>query len=143
MDSRRDPLRARSLGGFRTVWLNMYGWGALVGTGLVVGAGIALLSPLSLPAALSIGVLGTWVLLLVLDRRRYLNSAVLIGDGGLDAEIGVAVVTRLAELRISATYEESAEEDEGGTYIQRGILCRQADAERVRRVLSEHLNGQP
>lgn len=127
---------SRNPGGFQTVWLNIYGWSALVGTGLALGAPIGLLTPLPLWIALVVGVLAVWGALLVLDHRRYLNSTVHLVDDRLDPETGAAVVARLAKLGVSAAYEEYDDEDEEGTYVQRGILCRQADVEGARRVLS-------
>ena len=79
--------------------------------------------------------LGTWVLLVSLDHRRWRNSTVHLSHEGLDQVTGGAIVARLKEMGITATYREMIEEDEDGPFEQRGILCRQADAENVSMVL--------
>lgn len=139
MHLRREPLRARSPGGFRTVWLNIYGWSAFVAAGLAIGAVAGLLTPLPLPLALGIGVVGTWGLLLVFDRTRYLNSTVRLGDDRLDAQTGAAIVGDLAAAGISASYEEFTDEDEEGIYSQRAISCRQRDVPAVQQMMRRHL----
>lgn len=139
MELRHDPLRARWPGGFRTVALNIYGWSALAGGGLAIGAVAGLLTPLPLPLALGIGVVGAWALLLILDRRRYLNSSVHLGDERLDAETGAAIVRELAAAGISTSYEEFTYEDEEGIYTQRGISCRQRDVAAVHQLIAKHL----
>jgi len=131
--------RHRTPGGFQTVWLNFFGWGALVGTGLAVGAIAGLVTPLPLWITLVAGVLVTWAVVLVLDRHRFRNSTIHVCRDDLDHETGAAVVAHLEGLGIAATYEEDMFDDEDEPYVQRGILCRQADVDAVERVMSEHL----
>lgn len=87
------------------MWLNFYGWSALVATGLVVGVALALLTPLFLWVALLAGILATWALVLLLDHRRYRNAISNLVDDRLDSETGAAVVAQLAELGVAAKYE--------------------------------------
>lgn len=133
-------LSYRNPGGFQTVELNLLGWSALIGAGLVLGALVALLTPAPFWIALVLGVIAVWALLLVLDHRRFLNSKVGLADDRLDPKSGAVVVVRLAELNIEASYDEMLYDDDGETLVQRSIDCRQADAERVRRVMLEHLD---
>ena len=140
-----DPLAMRrlhhdrNLGGFQTVWLNLYGWSALIGTGLVIGAIAGFATPVPLWIALIGGVLATWGVLLLLDHRRFLNSTIHLSDDRFDRDSGAAVVAHLRELGVAATYKENAFEVEGETYVQRGIVCRQRDIEKVQQVMSEYL----
>jgi hypothetical protein len=140
-----DPLAMRrlphdrNLGGFQTVWLNLYGWSALVGTGLVIGAVAGFATPVPLWIALIAGVLATWGVLLILDHRRFLNSTIHLSDDRFDRESGAAVVDHLRGLGVATSYEEHAFDGEGETYVQRGIVCRQRDIEKVQQVMSEHL----
>jgi hypothetical protein len=128
----------RRPGGFQTVELNLYGWSALIGTGFAIGAIAALVAHLPLWIALIGGVVATWAMLRIVDRHRYRNSTVHLADDRFDPETGAAVVARLAELDIAATYREYLFDDEDGTIAQRGILCRQADIASVRTVMSQH-----
>ena len=85
------------------------------------------------------GIVGTWGTLLVLDRRRYLNSSIHLGDGRLDAETGALIAQELEGLGITASYDEFTDEDEEGVYVYRGISCRQRDADQVRSVMTRYL----
>lgn len=137
--TRKGGLPARQPGGFQTLWLNLYGWSVLVGAGLVLGAIAGLVTEVPLWITVPAGVIATWSGVLVLDERRFRNSRVRLGDERLDRESGAAIVARLEEMRIRATYDEFTFEADGDAYVERGILCRQADLERVRRVMSEQL----
>ena len=130
---KRDPLRARRPGGFRTVELNVVGWSALVGVGLLLGGLLLLLTAIPAAVALPAGVLFTWAVLLILDNHRWRNSKINIGRGDLDETTAQNIVERLRTMGITATYLELHCEGD----VQRGITCRQADAEVVRRVLDE------
>ena len=138
IDLTKDPLRLSRTGGFKSVQLNLAGWGVLVGVGLLIGALVIRLTPLPVAVALPLGMLSTWGVLLLLDNHRWRNSMINIGRGGLDEATGSAIVARLREIGIDATYREDDFGD-GVDDIQRGIVCRQADADTVRRVLSEEL----
>jgi hypothetical protein len=129
----------RNLGGFRTLWLNLYGWSALLGTGLVIGAIAGFATPVPLWIALIAGVVATWAVLLILDHRRFRNSTIHLSNDRFDRDSGAAVVARLRELGVTATYEEHVFDCEDETYVQRGIVCRQADVEVVEQVTSELL----
>lgn len=122
------------------MWLNLYGWSALIGVGLVVGAVIKIATPLPIWTALMLGVVGVWGATLLLDYRRHRNSTVHLVHERFDSDSAPAVVSRLAGMGITATYHEYAYDDEDETLIQRGILCRQADVDVARRVLSETLS---
>lgn len=140
----RDPLRRRpglfrrERGGFKTVALNAVGWSALIATGLVLGAIVVLATGIPAVVSLPAGVLGTWVLLLSLDHFRWRNLPVHIGRAGMNPEIGASIVARLQDMGIAASYREDPPDDDLDDE-QRGIVCRQADAETVRKVMAESL----
>ncbi|HEX2056775.1 MAG TPA: hypothetical protein VHI71_00245 [Actinomycetota bacterium] len=138
---RLDPLRhRRSPGGFKTVWLNAAGWGALVGPGLVLGFA-ATLSGAPLAIALPAGVLVAWAVALVLDHLRWRNQLTAMGTTGLDATTGPIVVARLRELGIEAGYREIVVDDldDGTPDVQRSIVCRNADRDTAERVMRDVL----
>jgi hypothetical protein len=137
----RDPLRRRtpyrSSGGFKTVDLNINGWSALIGAGLAAGAIVVLATSVPAVIAFPTGVVSIWILLLVLDHFRWRNGEVGLSRDGLDPATGASIVARLQEMGIAARYRENDDEDEEGRpYTQREIVCRQADAEVVWRVLT-------
>lgn len=117
--------------------LNLAGWSALVGAGLLIGSVLAVLSPLPRWAALGSGTAATWLTVLLIDHRRYRNMQTHICHGGLDAETGEAVVAALAPSGVEASYREYTFEDEDEILVQRGILCRNADAPVVHRMIEE------
>lgn len=138
---RRDPLRGRSPGGFRTVELNLAGWSTLVAAGLAAG-GLSVVAGTPPVVALPAGVVAAWLVALVLDTVRWRNSYTGMGRGGLDEINGQAIVARLRDARIDANYEEHIFiEPDGTLYTQRSIRCRNADAPKVRRVMDEVLRG--
>jgi hypothetical protein len=152
---KRDPLRARQRGGFRTADLNVVGWSALVGAGLVLGVLVAVVFRTGFRIALPAGVLVVWLVLLALDERRWRNSMIGLGNEALTPESGAAIVAKLRTMGIEATYEEVDYSDEvddeelqddddlhaDRDYIQRSIRCRNADAKRVQEVMARHLGS--
>lgn len=142
----RDPLwkRAvhpdRTVGGFKTVQLNVIGWSALLAAGLAVGGVVVMGTDVPGQAALPAGVLLVWGVLLLLDHRRWANSTVGMGTDGLNETSGAEIVARLQEMGITATYLEQTFDDEDGLlHIQRSIVARVADGEAVRTVMGEIL----
>ena len=131
----RRPYQRRK-GGFQTVQLNFVGWAALIGVGLAAGIILSLVTALPPLVALVIGVSGAWILFLLTDHYRWRNGMIHMCRDDMDPSVGASIVTRLEEMGITATYSETTVDDEGdGPLIQRGILCRHADAETVSRVL--------
>lgn len=139
-----DPLWRRSLrrrrGGFRTVDLNIVGWSALIGAGLVLGTIAVAVTPLRAALALPAGVVGVWIVLLILDHIRWRNSKIAMGRSGLDATTGASIVAHLETLGIVAMYREELDEDDGENDMQRSIVCRHADAMKVRAVMDDRLS---
>ena len=136
---RLDPLRRLSPGGFRTIELNVVGWGALVGAGLAAGA-LSMGAGTPAVAALPGGVVTAWLVVLALDYRRWRRGHSGIGHGGLDPVSGDEIVARLRSMGIDATYEEQLiDEPDGTLYLQRSIRCRHPDARKVERVMDEVL----
>jgi hypothetical protein len=137
----RDPLKTRprylSRGGFKTVELNVVGWSALIGAGLAAGAIVALTTPVPAMISLPVGVVSIWILLLIVDHFRWRNGEVGLSTDDLDPATGASIVARLEGMGVAARYREIDDEDEDGRpYTQRDIVCRQADAETVRRMLA-------
>lgn len=126
-------------GGFKTVVLNVFGWGALISSGLVVGTIAIVAIDLEGILALPSGVLLTWLGLLLLDHRRWLNSQSSWCSDAMNAGIGKSIIDELRSLGIDATYEEETFEDDDNGFTQRCIRCRQADAETVRSIMDRHL----
>jgi len=133
MTQATDRLRPHhSPGGFRSIELNAVGWAALLGAGLAVGALAAALTPLPLGVALVAGPFLVWGLVLIWDHRRFGDSMVGLGYEDLDEATGAALVTRLEQLGITATYEKYVVDD---GEVQRSILCRQRDVDAVRELM--------
>jgi hypothetical protein len=137
---RRRFRSQRERGGFKTVVLNPVGWSALIGAGMGLGVIVALATPVHSGFALPAGVVVTWILLLVLDHHRWRNSMIHLANGSLDPTTGASIVAQLQRMGIAATYHEETYEDDERPFTQRGIVCRQADAETVRRVLDHQLS---
>lgn len=131
------------MGGFQTVQLNLYGWSALVGAGAVLGALVAWTIGVVPWLALILGVVIVWGALLALDHIRWRNTTVHLCRGGLDAESGFTIVTRLEALGISATYREYPIDEIDGDGVQRGILCQRKDVSTIERMMTEHLATEP
>lgn len=126
-------------GGFKTVVLNVFGWGALISIGLVFGTVAIVAIDLEGILALPSGVLLTWLALLLLDHRRWLNSQSSWCSDALNVDIGKLIVDELRSLGIDAIYEEETFEDDDNGFTQRCIRCRQADAETARNTMDRHL----
>jgi hypothetical protein len=132
-----DPIRRRrdrTLGGFKTVWLSAAGWSALAGAGLAVGA-IGVVAGAAPAVGLPAGMAGVWVAALVADHVRWRNSTIRLGRDFLDQATGDAVVAELKQMGIDAEYLEYVFDDEDGVEIERSIVSRNADAEKVAAVL--------
>lgn len=136
-----DPLRERrSLGGFRSVELNLAGWATLVAAGLAAG-GLSVIAGSPAKIALPAGVVAAWLVALVLDTVHWRNMTTGIGRDGLDPVTGDEIVRRLAERGIKAEYQEQVfDEPDGTLYLQRNIRCRNADSAKVRAVIDEVLD---
>lgn len=135
-----DPLRERrSLGGFRTVELNLAGWATLVAAGLAAG-GLSVVAGSPAKIALPAGVVAAWFVALVLDTVRWRNMTTGIGRDGLDPVTGDEIVEHLAGKGIEAEYEEHVYDAPDGTLeLHRSIRCRNADHAKVRAVVDEVL----
>lgn len=143
--SNEDPLRKRShshleKGVFKTIVLNLVGWSALITAGLALGAIVALATPVHPGFTLPAGVLVTWILLLAVDNYRWRKSMIHLCHGGMDTATGASIAAELQRMGIAATYHEETYEDDGETFTQRGIVCRQADVKTVRRELDRQLS---
>lgn len=134
---RRPRLSNRERGGFKTVALNAAGWSALIAAGLVLGAMVVVATSVRAVVALPTGILVTWLLLLSLDHFRWRNSRVCIGRDDMDPTTGTEIVDRLQGMGVAATYWEDYDDDND---TRRGIVCRQADAETVRKVMDQLLS---
>lgn len=136
---RRDPLRGRRPGGFRTVELNLAGWSTLVAAGLAAG-GLSVVAGSPPAVALPAGVVVAWLVAVVLDTVRWRNMHTGMGRGGLDELNGREIVARLRSAGIDANYEERVSiEPDGTLYTDRSIRCRNADVNEVERVMDEVL----
>lgn len=136
---RFDPLRERSLGGFRSVELNFAGWGTLVAAGLAAG-GLSAVAGTPVTIALPAGVVAAWLVALVLDTLRWRNMRTGMGFGDLDEITGRQIVERLRELGVHANYEEDVFIEPDGLLLeQRQIRCRNADAAKVEAVARDVL----
>ena len=138
-----DPLRERrSLGGLRSVELNLAGWATLVAAGLAAG-GLSALAGTPVAIALPAGIVAAWLVALVLDTVRWRNLKTGIGRSGLDELNGQEIVARLRAMGVEADYEGNVFiEPDGTLFEQRTIWCRNADYKKVDTVMREVLDPQ-
>jgi hypothetical protein len=132
--------RGRFMGGFISNELNAWGWSALVGVGLALGALATFFFNAPTSITLPAGVVLVWGTLVLLDHRRYRNMQRNLIFEQMDSETGASVVEMLRKANIEASYFDHRDEWEGERLIDRGIRCRNADAEEARQLIKAYLN---
>ncbi len=140
LEPRRGLSREMRAGGFKTVELNVVGWSALAGAGTAVGTAASFATRTPLLGSIALGVLGTWIVTVGLDHRRWRNSTMHTSRGGLTEDAHRLAVDKLRAAGVNASYREVVDEDSGAIYG--AIECRQADREAVSAVLND-LEPQP
>lgn len=95
----------RRSGGFRTVQLNVVGWGALLVPSALLGALIARLLELSVISGLAIGAISAWAIGLVVDYARWRASSITYSCPDLLRSVLDRLVDDLREVGVDLAVE--------------------------------------
>jgi len=97
--------------------LNAVGWLAVLSPGVVLGLGVAFLTGRSRWLAAATGVVGSWVLALVIDTRRWRRIPTSVGVSDLSRGQAEAVLVRLRSHDVQVSLHEQLDIDSGETLM--------------------------